>query len=412
MTKSIQLCLFFALCVAIPFENTALAAIGGVFTAPLSIVLIPALLVFVFLNRNALAAGDIWLIKVFLLLLMSSVVMLAFWLPDYDIDFLLDRGVRFILLALPTIVVYLFCVALRLDLLEKGIVVVFSVVAAIYLLNLLVPSAVNNVSPLQHTPALAPHRMRGFTLEASTFGFQFTVAFLLFSSVKKISPFVAFALLFLLCAPITSKGTMVCIGVAGFVAFSHCYVRVTPAVKIAVTSFMLVALVSIVSGPLAEMFHSSIYKYGSVGTRSAVILLPLVSLVHFPLGVGFFGFLPAFYEYGPLSVDFLDMLFPNVMNFDEVFYYFIPGNTIGVSTKSFFMDWFLYGGLIFLIAYYKAARFLFLGVGRMYSFPCLTLLVFVVLATTFFVPVDGRLIAPLAVAYLVRMIRENSRQAI
>lgn len=171
----LQLFVFYALCLVIPFENTMLASLAGVFTAPLGVLLLPAMLLYVVTSLSLFEKADLWLIKFFLLVLLISILNLSVLIADYDIGFLIDRGLRFALLAIPTMAVYLFCIRLNLATLEKGVKIIFAVVAAIYVVNLLVPSVVNSSSPLQFSEALSPHRMRGFTFEASMFGFQFEI---------------------------------------------------------------------------------------------------------------------------------------------------------------------------------------------------------------------------------------------
>ncbi|WP_370978060.1 hypothetical protein [Agaribacterium sp. ZY112] len=394
----------------IPFENTMLASLAGVFTAPLGVLLLPAMLLYVVTSLSLFEKADLWLIKFFLLVLLISILNLSVLIADYDIGFLIDRGLRFALLAIPTMAVYLFCIRLNLATLEKGVKIIFAVVAAIYVVNLLVPSVVNSSSPLQFSEALSPHRMRGFTFEASMFGFQFVIASLMFACVMKFPLKIVVPLILILCIPITSKGAQIFFMLAVFVAIVQCFIRLQPIAKVLVSICLSTLLIWVSSGYVASMFASDIEKYSSVATRSTIFLTPIVALFSFPQGSGFFGFLPSIYSYGPIAMDFLDAMFPNALNFTEVMPYFVVGNVKGVGTKSFFMDWLLYGGLVFLFFYSKAVGAIFSELSQKKSFYPICMFCFVVFSTFFYVPADGRYIAPFAIAYIVRLMRESRKE--
>ena len=182
---NIKRIVFYLLCVLLPFENTALASIGGVFTAPLGIILVPVMLLLILADIRKLPAFDLNVIKFFFLTLGISFVSLLFFL-EFDTGFLIDRGSRFVLIVIPTFTVFLFTMRQSMQTLVTGGFILSCMIFLIYLVNLLAPSVVNTPSFLQHNAAFSPHRMRGFTLEASTFAFQFVLACLLFCHIKKI----------------------------------------------------------------------------------------------------------------------------------------------------------------------------------------------------------------------------------
>ena len=77
---NIKRIVFYLLCVLLPFENTALASIGGVFTAPLGIILVPVMLLLILTDIRKLPAFDLNVIKFFFLTLGLSFVSLLFFL--------------------------------------------------------------------------------------------------------------------------------------------------------------------------------------------------------------------------------------------------------------------------------------------------------------------------------------------
>ena len=311
---NIKRIVFYLLCVLLPFENTALASIGGVFTAPLGIILVPVMLLLILTDIRKLPAFDLNVIKFFFLTLGLSFVSLLFFL-EFDTGFLIDRGSRFVLIVIPTFTVFLFTMRQSMQTMVTGCFILSCMIFLIYLVNLLAPSVVNTPSFLQHNAAFSPHRMRGFTLEASTFAFQFVLACLLFCHIKKIRPLYSIIAISLLTFITTSKGGVLSFMLAFFLSYIICFFRVSTKVKY-LSSALLIPLVLLASqDSIAAMFATDIQKYTSVATRSTISLTAIVSLFHYPIGAGYFGFLPSIYNCGPIAMDILDYLFPNTFVF-------------------------------------------------------------------------------------------------
>jgi hypothetical protein len=155
------------------------------------------------------------------------------------------------------------------------------------------------------------------------------------------------------------------------------------------------------------MFATDIQKYTSVATRSTISLTAIVSLFHYPIGAGYFGFLPSIYNCGPIAMDILDYLFPNTFNYSEVMKYFVVGQVKGVGTKTFLMDWLIIGGMVFLFFYIKAIRYFLNKLNQKKDFYLYVMFLFVVVSTSFYIPADGHYIAPLVVAYLMKSLNEK-----
>lgn len=404
---NIKKVVFYLLCLLAPFENSSLASIGGVFTAPLAIVLLPFMLILIAFEFRRLPAVDVKVIKFFFLTLGLSFFSLVFFL-DFDTFFLIDRGSRFILIVIPTFTVFLFTMRQSPQTINTGCLIIFTVVVVSYAINLIVPSIVNNPSFLQYNAAFSPHRMRGFTLEASTFAFQFVLACLLFARIKKVRPIYSFIAISFLTFLTTSKG-----GALGFIfAFSLAYIiclfRVSTKVKYLSSALLLPVVLLASQDSIAAMFASDIEKYTSVATRTTISLTAIVSLFHYPIGAGFFGFLPSIYNCGPIAMGILDSLFPNTFNYSEVMKYFVVGQVKGVGTKTFFMDWLIIGGMVFLYFYVKSVRYILKELNRNKDFYLYTIFLFVIVSTSFYIPADGHYIVPITIAYILKEVVKKS----
>lgn len=397
---------FYLLCFMIPFENTALASIGGVFTAPLAILLIPFFLIYIVFSINKLSGSSYFIIKYLFLFTAYSLAMLYFYSDKYDLYFLTDRGFRFLLLAIPPIAIFIIVTMQTKEVMKKGIFIIFSIVVTSFIINLVAPNIVNSPSFIQNTPALSIDRMRGFTLEASTFGFQFVLISLMFLAIAKFKPIFFFPLIVIACLLITSKGTIIVFLIAigtTYVIFSPLH----PGLKIFLSTLMGIAIFLILELFLQDAFMRDIEKYNSIATRSTVILTSLTTMISTPLGSGFFGFLPSVYENGHIAVNIMDSLFPSMLNFSEFTTYLVVGATDGISTKSFFFDWLIFGGLPFLYFYVKYISRLFKSFYIDKNRIEVSTLLFLVLSTMFFIPIEAHYIAPFALGFLYNQYKEN-----
>lgn len=394
-----QKVVFLLFCILVPFENTALAAIGGVFTAPLGIILIPLLSLQVALSYRTLSKTEFNTIKLLFGFFVYSFILLVVFYSDYNKMFLFDRGLRFLILIIPSVVVFLTVVRQDEKLLYQGVLAIAGVVIFAFMLNLAARGFINGSSFFHYNYALSPHRMRGFTLEASTFGFQFALVLLMVAAIYRINLFVITPIVAAAIILITSKGTLICFLLTIFITFVV-FSRINPFHKMLASIILLFAISVFVVTFLGDSIINDIERYTSVATRGTAVMTAIMSLIHNPLGGGFFGYLPSMYEYGLIALNFVDGLAPRLLNFSEFSQYLVVGETKSVSTKSFFFDWVIFGGVFFVYIYVKyiGRLFAFFVQNRMqYDF---AILLFLVLATAFFMSIEVRYIAPFALGFV------------
>ncbi|WP_246335946.1 hypothetical protein [Vibrio marinisediminis] len=329
-----------------------------------------------------------------------SFAVLALFYGDYNKVFLLDRGLRFILLFIPLIVVFLTVMRHDEKLVYQGVMVMASVIIMSFVLNLVARGFINSPSFLHQNYALSPHRMRGFTLEASTFGFQYVLVLLMVAAIYRIHLLLLAPLIVVSIILITSKGTLISFFITlliTFVVFSRINLFHKMLASIILIGFSTAFLYVF----LGDSIINDVERYSSIATRGTAVMTAIMSLLHNPLGGGFFGYLPSMYEYGVVAMEFMDSLAPRLFNFAEFAGYLVVGETKSVSTKSFFFDWTIFGGVFFVYFYFKF-------VGRLFGFFIrnrmpydFAILLFLSLATTFFMSIEVRYIAPFALGFLV-----------
>ena len=401
--------LFLLFCFMVPFENTALASIAGVFTAPLGITVIPLLGLMIVLSYANLSKVEIGALKLLFGFFVYSFVLLALFYGDYDKTFLLDRGLRFVLLIIPLIVVFLTVARQDEKLVYQGAMVIAGVVIFAFVLNLVARGFINSTSFIQQNSALSPHRMRGFTLEASTFGFQFVLAVLMLAAIFRINLFFISLAVIPCLLMITSKGTLVCFLITLFLTFVV-FSRINLFHKGLGAVVLFVIGSAFLYSSLGDSVINDVERYSSIATRGTAIMTAIFAVIYNPLGGGFFGYFPSIYEYGAVALEFVDSLAPGLLNFREFSLYLVVGETKNVSTKSFFFDWLIYGGVFFLFIYvkYMARLFRSMVAHRMhYDF---ALLVFLILGTTFFMSIEVRYIAPFVLGFVYLRYRIVSKR--
>ncbi|MGF1908725.1 hypothetical protein L4C38_04670 [Vibrio kasasachensis] len=392
--------LFLLFCFMIPFENTALASIGGVFTAPLGITLIPLIALQIVFSYKQLSKIEFGTIKLLFGFFAYSFVLLALFYSDYNKVFLLDRGLRFALLFIPLVIVFLTVMRHDEKLVYQGVMIMATVIVMSFALNLVARGFINSPSFIHHNFAMSPHRMRGFTLEASTFGFQYVLILLMVAAIYRINLLLLAPLIVASVVLITSKGTLISFFITllvTFVIFNRINLFHKLLASVILVGFSTIFLYLF----LGDSIINDVERYSSIATRGTAVMTAIMSLIHNPIGGGFFGYLPSMYEYGAVAMEFMDGLAPRLFNFTEFAAYLVVGETKSVSTKSFFFDWTIFGGVFFVYFYckYVGRLLMFFIKNRMpYDF---AILMFLSLATTFFMSIEVRYIAPFALGFLV-----------
>ena len=389
--------IFFLLCLLIPFENTSLRSIAGVFTAPGAILIIPVFLLCAVANFKQINLFEKKvLLYSFLFFVYSLLVSLTFSVR-YDYLFVLDRGIRFLLLIMPSIVVFLVVLRQKEDTINVGVLLIGFVCGLSLVINLIAPDIVNTQSFIQYSNALSPHRMRGFTLEASTFGFQIIVVMLLCFIVFGIKLTFAIPFLIIVASLTVSKGTLGCLLLS---LLLYLFFLVKSPAKYFFGILILTALPIIFSDNIYSMFASDIENYSSVATRGTMLVTSILILLKYPFGAGFFGYLPSIYENGLSGISIYQRIFPVKLNFHEVLNYFVAGATEGISTKTFFFDWIIFAGFPFVIMFVMFHAFVIKRLSAHKKHLEIVCLLFLSTSLMTFVPLEGRYIAPFAYGFL------------
>ncbi|WP_107851131.1 hypothetical protein [Oceanimonas marisflavi] len=391
---------FYIICIFIVFENTSLSRYGGVFTAPLAITLLPLVVLLWIIKIKRITALEKRLLLFFFLSFLMSLFFIFVYYNHEAFGFLVDRGWRFFILASASLVFLLYFLLFDYNTLWNGVLLSSVVIVFVLFLNLVAPDFFNSTSFIQGTQALSPHRMRGATLEASTFGFQVGVAGIVLSRYFAVPKLLMFSLLSFLILLTTSKGGLITFSLAFFISLLSSNV-INRRCKALLVSLSIFVIPFIFITFVLPALQSDIDKYSSVATRMTMIFMSIYTLFTAPLGVGYFGYLPSIYMNGESVVGFIDSLYPGVFNFSEVKSYFIFGAVKGVSTKSFVFDWMMYFGVPFCFLF---CRVLLWYVRRLKKgdFHFLCLFWFVVLSITFYLPIDQRFIVPLVFAMLYK----------
>ncbi|WP_233008944.1 hypothetical protein [Rheinheimera faecalis] len=386
------------------FENTALSAIGGAFTAPLAISLFPAVTLYLLFNFYSIDIVGKRIIYFIFGVLFFSLAYLFIFADSLYFGFLLDRGLRLFLINLASFVFLVFFLTFDYAELKVASKISGILIVMVFFINLVAPDIVNNPSFLQGSAAFSPDRMRGFTLEASTFGFQVVTAVMLLAIVFSVNYLLSIVVVVSFLLFTSSKGALLafCLSVviSKFVLAKSGFNKIT---------FLIVGFLAFSFGfyyVLLDAFILDIEKYNSSSTRGVMIFTGIYSALVSPFGVGFTGYFNQIYQLGPDVINFVDYYFPNLFNFDEVVTYFIVGNVESVSTKTLFFDWLIYAGWVFLYLFYKFLSFCFSkikGAGG----KNLSLFIFMIISWCFYVPLDGRIIGLLAIATLIKFNRER-----
>ena len=406
MQKSIQnKYILFLFCLLIPFENSFLGDYGGAFTKSLAFLILPIMLLFIVIGfSRGIYQQQLVVIKIFCVFFIYSLLM-SFNFLGFDAYFVYDRGLRFFLISTPPVIIILFLLHFDEQHLKSGVIVCFSIVLFSYFLNLIFPDFINGRSFLQNSEALSSHRLRGFTLEASTFGFQLVLSTLLFSFYIKRNKFIL-PILVLLSISTTSKGSLICLLLS-----IACYMFVVNKNK---SKFFLIPVSIIVFYYIFNVFvlpslMNDMENYTTVVTRGSVMFLSLLSVFNYPLGAGYFGYLPVFYTLGGDAVNLFSFFFPDHTNFSEIDSYLVPYTTESVGAKSFLFDWVIFMGLPFI---YFFIKFNFYLLRMFYSLQMQVEFIatcFLFLSLCFYVPFETRYIAPFAYVVLFSRIRSGVR---
>jgi hypothetical protein len=195
----------------------------------------------------------------------------------------------------------------------------------------------------------------------------------------------------------TSKGSLLCFIISVFLYY---FFKIQSNFKYLIILLLPLIFALLFNDFIFPMFESDIENYSSVATRGTMLFTSMVILLEYPFGVGFFGYLPAIYTHGFGGIQLFQSIYPEYLNFGEVLSYFRAGVVKGVSTKTFFFDWVIFAGFPFITMFvYINYKILNLFIEKK-SETDAVLLIFIIISSATYVPIDVRYIVPFAYAYL------------
>ncbi|MDO6407404.1 hypothetical protein [Pantoea phytobeneficialis] len=395
MNLAVKNPIFVLFCFFIPFDNTSLQNIGGIMTAsPSSLLLIPGLAVSS-LKYGLKIRKEI---LIFVLLTMSvSTLYFFYWSNLFDSLsslFVLDRGSRYIALFGYYFLSYLYCSLHPYSDLVAASKVIILVILLSIILNYADPNLINHQGLLQFNDFISPDRLRGFALEASVFGFQIVCMVLLIAMIYNLKLHWVLLLTITLAILTTSKGAalsfLICMCLY-FSANGNVIFRIVLTIFCVTASYIMFKMFFLVA------LATDIDNYSSVATRTTMFITGLKILLYNPLGVGYFGYIPAIYDFTPGVIMWMKKIIP-YLNYDEVATYTRLGEYKAIGTKSLFIDCVIMYGFIFLVPFFTITRKVLLIFSKNKDKYAYMLTLYVIIANLFFISHIGDYITSFCIA--------------
>lgn len=391
--------LFFLFCLFIPFDNTPLQNFGGIMTAsPSSLILVPGFLVLL-LERKSIKFHSKFLFF-YLITLVVSFVYYFYWsfhLYKLDSFFIFDRGFRYFLLYAFYFMSFFYCFGQSYKVIVAGAKLIVLIIFISIIVNYVSPNFINNPSIIQANVFTSSDRLRGFSLEASLFGFQLVCSALMLGILLRLRLLFVISYTVALAILTTSKGSALSFLICICIFFA---VNGGALFRVLLSLIMISLSYYIFKYYFFEALSSDIDSYTSVATRSTMFLTGLKVFMYNPLGVGYFGYIPSIYDYAPELITYMKGLFP-ILNFSEVSSYTLFGQYKAIGTKSMFIDCLMIFGVFFLVPFFYYSKkilnsFILNKDGLSFS-----LLLFVILSNIFFISHVGSYVTTFVVAFLV-----------
>ncbi|MDT9826925.1 hypothetical protein [Klebsiella pneumoniae] len=402
--------LFFLFCLFIPFDNTPLSNFGGIMTAsPSALILLPGLFISFMAKGNVVFNKKIMFI--YLLTLLISFLYFFYWANYFkglSLGFIFERGNKFFLLYMFYLLSIVYCMMQKYEDMVAGAKLIIFIVFLSVIVNFLFPSIINNPSIIQANAFPSTLRLRGFSVEASLFGFQIVCAAVLIGIIYNIKLPILVVATLMFAIITTSKGAAL-----SFLICVCCYYATRGYLIFRIFLSILSALVSFVIFKLYILpsLTNDIESYNSVATRLTMFVSGLTVFLYNPFGVGYYGYIPSIYAFTPDVISRIGSIFP-ILNFSEVQTYTIIGEYKAVGTKSMIIDCIMFFGLLFIIPfifYIKRLSGYFLSSNDRASF---ILLLFVVLSNLFFIAYIGSYMTPFMLSFLTLRYRQNLKNSI
>ncbi len=345
----------FLLIVFLPFQNTVfgLTSLGFLGKAP-SFVFIVFLFVFSFL-KFASVSGKVNKFKIsfFLYLFFVSVLSTVFFWGDivYGRNLVL-KGVNLFILNILFLFPIFIPISFKNKIYKHAFFIAFILcVLGVFLGDFFHLSIIENgFFHMSERPSLRP---RGFSYEPSMLAVTiFPILFSILCLNNKLKNFSFFyvAIFFMIAVLTSSKGAMATLVIAFFFAYFFSKKIISlQGVVFAVLFFVATYFLGVV---LIKHAMLDMENNTSIATRSVCVLVSVFSLLKYPLGVGYAGFLYAFQNNVQSAIDFMIYLIPFELNFSEVSGYLNAHTDSSIGTKSFFFNNIIYFGWPFVFFFF------------------------------------------------------------
>ncbi len=350
MTKrfGIERYLVFFIFILLPFEDSWLQATPlGYAGASLSVV--PLLILLVLKTLSGQFSKEFYIFLGY-----SIIVSLIFTViyQDLPFDTLIDRGLRVFALYFLYYFTFVYFKESKVDIATPSTLLLIIILTSI-LIIVFAPEFLNSVSAV-HFSETPNFRPRGYSIEASTFGYIAISSILLFCWKKNINIYLGLTASLACTLLISSKGAMMSLLLSAFI-----YLLLSSKLKLfsKVIGLLLAGFLAIAIAPvIAAVFQADLDEYTSTATRSTMALVSIISVFHSPIGHGFTGYLPYINSNGHYAMDLLSAISPIPLNYSEVANYFVKGAYKSVGAKSFVFDSIIILGLPFIVYFIKIIK--------------------------------------------------------
>lgn len=323
-------------------------------------------------------------------LIYATAISLVFCIlyQDKSAEILLDRAGRAFLLY--TFYVYTFLYFKRCHLDIRFPVLLLSILTLLSIVMSMFSATYLNDASILHYSETRNFRPRGFSLEASTYGYLVVSTALLLGWLFRLNIYLTLAAAVTCSALVQSKGAISAISISLllFLIFNKrqsIYLKLILLVLLGVASTVVLPIVS-------ALYLSDLDNYTSIATRSTMALVSLLSTLSSPLGHGFTGALPYINDNGDHAIAIIKQILPMGLNFSEVSEYFKEGAYKSVSAKSLLFDSIIYFGVPFIVFVIRQVR----SKPDSYSPHREILFIFTLLSLAFYIPGVGSYISAMA----------------
>lgn len=341
----IEYLLIFFIIILLPFENSFLQeSFLGIYGASLSVIPVVLLFIFKLINNKIQKEFFYFFLYSIFIFIFSALV---FYLLGYNESIVLFQPLKNLILYTTWFYIFFYfknykCV----EDLKTPIRILFYLIVFLSVISVFFTDFLNGLKLLNYQED-RNQRPRGFSLEASTFGFLLICIFLLYSWIKKKNLLVYISILSLILIGIGTKGGLSLLLISFFICSLVLFKRNILKNIMYIILFFIIYL--LVFDLLKNQFISDLENYTSIATRSTLFLLGWLSVVYSPVGMGFSGYYPYFYN----NIDNIISIIRGTLQFNLNFYelesYSKIGNFENIGTKSFILDCIITYGIPFII---------------------------------------------------------------